>query len=446
MQVRSYGKTQKKLRWAIVILAFFGIIINYVDRSALAAALPYMEKDLNLSAGQTGLILGLFFWTYSACQIPMGWVIDRLGPRFVFAFSCIWWSICTAATALTKGFVSLTAVRLLLGVGESGAFPSCVKVVSQWFPRHERARASGIYSSGARVGSVIALPIVTAVIAGLGWRMSFVVTGLLGVVWVVFWIAFYRSPRKHPSLSKEELEYIEEGGANTQGDAIEKGKNNKNQISMWDLLKNRTVWGITLGYSCTSYVLYFFITWFPTYLVKDLGFSLLKLGLFGMIPGIVAFFSQLAGGFVSDALVKKGFSISKARKICIVGGSLFAIVIGLAPFTSSPIAALVLLAISYGGLTFADASIWALPTDISPKGTDMSASIGGIMNSFSNFAGIVSPVVVGFLIGTTGSFAAGLFSAGLVAILGAICFIFATGKIEPIVINKNKDNSIDSAM
>ncbi len=433
MSSQSSKAPRKKLRWFMVVLAAIGIIINYVDRSALAVALPYLSNDLNLSPTQAGIILGLFFWTYAAFQIPMGWAVDRFGSRIIFALSCAWWSVCTAATAITKGFWSLSAARLLLGVGEAGAFPSCVKVVSQWFPKQERAFASGVYTSGARVGTVIALPIVTAIIAAMGWKIAFVVIGLAGLIWVVAWLKFYRTPSTHPAISEEELAYIKEGGARTE-DNFAKGdsKKNKPTIRWTELLNNRAVMGMTIAYSCTSFVLYFFITWFPAYLVNELGFSILELGLYGAIPGVAALVAQLLGGYISDTLVRKGMDISKARKTCIVIGSVLSISIAFAAFTGNPFVALALLSISFAGMTFADSSVWAVPADIAPEGTDYAASIGGIFNSFSNFAGIASPVVIGALVGATGSFAAGFITAGAFAVISLIFYVFVTGKLEPI--------------
>lgn len=425
-------KKVKNVRWLIVSLAFLGIFINYVDRANLSVALPYMNDELNISPGAAGLILGAFFWTYAPFQLPFGWFADKVGARIVFAASAAWWSVFTAFTALSRGFTSLMALRLLLGIGEAGAFPSATKSVSRWFPKQERAFASGIYNSGARVGTALALPLVTVIIAYLGWKASFIITGGLGLVWAIVWFWFYRDPHEHPNVTEEELEYIEAGGANTY-DAPEEELDSEVESIRWrDLFRYRTVWGITLGYSCISFIMYFFITWFPSYLVNSLGFNLLEVGIYGVIPGIAALIGQLAGGYVSDSLVRRGVSLTKARKGCIIGGTLFSTVIGIAGFIDSPVLALILLSISFASVTFADGSIWALPADISPKGKNWSASIAGIQNSFSNLAGIASPAIIGMLIGMTGSFALGLIVSGLVAVLGALIFIFMVGEIKPL--------------
>jgi ACS family glucarate transporter-like MFS transporter len=432
-QYKVKGKKKiKNIRWLIVSLAFLGIFINYVDRANLSVALPYMQEELNISPGAAGLILGAFFWTYAPFQLPAGWLADKLGARIMFTVAAAWWSIFTAFTALSRGFLSLMSLRLLLGIGEAGAFPSATKTVSRWFPKQERAFASGIYNSGARVGTALALPIVTAIIAYIGWKASFIITGGLGIIWAIVWFWFYRDPREHPNVSQEELDYIEEGGADTFDQVTKVSDTDKGSIRWRDLFRYKEVWGITIGYSCISFIMYFFITWFPTYLVDSLGFSLLEVGIYGVIPGIAALIGQLAGGYVSDSLVRRGVSITKARKGCIIGGTLFSTVIGLAAFVDSPIFALVLLSISFASVTFADGSIWALPADISPKEKNWSASIAGIQNSFSNIAGIASPAIIGLLVGLTGSFAAGLIVSGVVAIIGSLIFIFMVGEIKPL--------------
>src|SRR5918911_3786528 len=205
------GRT--RVRWFMVFMAFLATTINYVDRTNLGVAAPYLQDELGISPSSLGFVLGAFFWTYAIFQLPSGYYVDKLGARLMYSVAVIGWLVFTAATALARGFVSLFAFRLLLGVGEAGAYPSNAKVVSEWFPRQERAFATSIFDSGARVGTALSLPIVTAVIATFGWRTSFVVTGILGLIWVVFWVWLYRSPHKQPRASAEEIAYIEAGGA-----------------------------------------------------------------------------------------------------------------------------------------------------------------------------------------------------------------------------------------
>src|SRR4051794_15824762 len=202
-----------KVRWMIVGLCFAGLTVNYVDRANLSVALPKMSDELGFGPGVEGLVLAAFFASYALFQLPVGHLVDRLGARIVFAVAGFWWSLFTAATALAGSVASLLAFRFALGVGEAGGYPASAKAVSEWFPVRERAFATSIYDSGARAGTALALPVVTALVAWLGWRASFAITGVLGLIWVVAWWLFYRSPQEHSLANEAEVEYIEQGGS-----------------------------------------------------------------------------------------------------------------------------------------------------------------------------------------------------------------------------------------
>jgi ACS family glucarate transporter-like MFS transporter len=170
-----------------------------------------------------GLILGSFFWTYAVFQLPSGWFVDKLGPRIMYSVGVLWWSLFTALTALAAGFASLFALRLGLGIGESAAYPSNTKVVSRWFPVRERAFATSIFDSGSRVGTALSVPLVAFIIVAVGWRWSFVITGVIGALWVVLWLRHYRNPRQHPRASADEIDYIEQGGGRVDEDFAHPG-------------------------------------------------------------------------------------------------------------------------------------------------------------------------------------------------------------------------------
>jgi MFS transporter, ACS family, D-galactonate transporter len=414
--------TQSRFRWTIVIMAFLGTAINYIDRANLGVAMPTLSKEFGITNESKGLILGAFFWTYALFQLPSGWFVDKVGPRVSYAVAVIWWSVFTAATAIAKGFTSLFGFRLLLGIGEAPAYPTNAKAVAEWFPKSERAFATSIYDSGARAGSVAAFPLCTWVIGSYGWRTSFVVTGAIGVLWAVAWIWLYRHPSKHPMVSQEERDYIAAGqppATTAQGP----------KISWGSLFKYRTVQGMMLGFFCLNFVIYFFVTWFPTYLKEGRGFTDVKTGIFGMIPGLFAMVAGWAGGQTSDFLLRRGWSLTMARKVPIVGGMAMASSIGLAVIVPSATQAVALLALSYGSLCFAAASIWSLPADVAPTSRHV-ASIGGIQNFASNTAGIVMTYVIGKLLTKTGGFVVPLMLAGGFAILGALSYLFYVPEIK----------------
>jgi ACS family D-galactonate transporter-like MFS transporter len=410
----------------MVLMAFLATTINYVDRANLGVAAPFIQQELGLTSVQMGWVLGAFFWTYAAFQLPSGRWVDRLGARLAYAGAVLWWSLFTMATAAARGLGALLGLRLLLGAGEAPAYPSNAKIVAEWFPRQERALATSIFDSGARVGTALALPVVTAIVGSLGWRASFVVTGLLGFVWTAVWLAVYRSPRQHPRASATEVAYIEAGQTAPPSQAA-----GGVPISWRGLFAYRTVWAMMLGFFCLNFVIYFFVTWFPTYLVRARGFTLLKLGFLGMIPAMTAVLGGYLGGVVSDRLLRSGMSLTWARKLPIVGGMLLSSCVALAVVVPNAAAALALFSLSYSGLTFAAASVWALPADVAPS-RDHVGSLGGIQNFASNLAGIAITYYVGRVVDRTGSYVVALAVAGGFSVLGALAYLVVLPAIEPL--------------
>ncbi|MBV9750826.1 MAG: MFS transporter [Acetobacteraceae bacterium] len=412
-------------RWTMIILCCLANTINYIDRANLAVAAPIMQRELAIDAAVMGVVLSGFFWTYSVMQLPFGWFADRVGARISLALAVTWWSVFTALTSVARGVATLLGCRLMLGVGEAGAYPSCAKVTANWFPRSERALASSIFDSGSRIGSALSLPLVTWLIGSYGWRTSFVATGLLGIVWAVVWVVIYRDPERHRSVTPEQLQRLqaERGTAKAAGGP---------RIAWASLFRYRTIWGMMIGFFCLNFVIYFFITWFPTYLVKARGFSLAQLGSLGVLPALVAIPGGWVGGFTSDALYRRGWSLTAARKTCLVGGMLMSSVITLSAIAPNVYVALLFFAISYASLAFTAASIWSLPGDVAPTPAHV-ASIGGIQNFASNLAGIVTTTFTGVMLTITrGSFLVPLTVAGGFCLLGGAVYLFVVGKIEPL--------------
>ncbi|MFD5319046.1 MFS transporter [Streptomyces sp. NPDC127098] len=416
-----------RVRWLIIWVAFVGLSINYLDRASLSVALPFMGEEFELSATQEGLVFAAFFWAYDACQLAAGWYVDKVGPRRSFTLAAIWWSVFTALTSLARGFWSLLTVRFLLGAGESPAPSSAAKVTATWFPTQERGFATSVWDSGSRVGAVIALPIVTAIIAVFSWHAVFVVIGALGVVWALVWWRIYRDPRQHPRANAAEVAYLEAGGART----AETDPEDARRIPWRSLFRYRTVLSMMFGFFCLNSVIYFFITFFPSYLVDERGFDLLELGFFGAVPGIFAVFSGWTGGLLADRAIRRGVSVTRVRKTVIVGGLVGGSVIMFAALVPEAWMALALLSLAYGSLTVAGTGIWSLPGDVAPSSRHV-GSIGGLQNFASNFAGILSPIAIGALVDATGSFVVPLFVIGGIALVGALNYLLVMGRIEPI--------------
>ncbi len=420
------------MRWLIIGMAFLGTAINYIDRANLGVAEVMIRAELGLTKGQMGLILSAFFFTYAFGQLPAGWIVDRIGARLTYTGACLWWSFFTALTAAGTGFRSLFALRLCLGLGEAGAYPSNAKATSEWFPRKERGVASSIFDSGSRIGTALSLPLVSAILYYFGWRWSFVVSGVIGVIWASLWYAFYRRPEEHPWVTPEELKYIQDGGARSESKEAEISA----QMRWRDLFAYRTVWGMALGFFCLSFVIYFYITWFPTYLREARGFTAMQVGTLGMIPPLIASVGGWCGGLLSDRLYRRGMSLTAARKIPIVLGMLGSSVIFFAAHAPDTVTAVALLSLSYASLAFAAAGVWALPGDVAPS-PNLVGSLGGIQNCASNMAGIVLGPFMGYVLDfTKNDYVLCLSIAAGVGLFGALVYAFVVGKIEPLPLRK----------
>ena len=414
-----------RMRWIMIAFCFLAVAISYIDRINLAIAAPHIKEDLGISDASMGLILGAFFWTYALMQIFAGRMLDKLGARVGLAFAVGWWSLFTIITAAGRGVTSLFGAHLLLGFGEAGCNPGCVKVVYSWFSKQERAKASGLFDAGPRAGTALALPLVAWLISTWNWEAPFIVTGLIGMVWVALWLMFYREPEDYKGLDPQQVANLVEGRGHRLNARQAK-------VPWLSLFRYRTIWGMMLGFFCLNFVNYFFITWFPTYLTSTHGFSMKELGTLGAIPALMGIPGSILGGVVSDWLYRKGFSLTTARKSCLVGGMLCSSVIALAVFTSNIAIILTLFSITYASLAFTAANIWTIPADIAPPPGHV-ATIGGIQNFASNIAGIVTASFTGLMLAfNSGSFVIPLAVAGGICVIGAASFLFIVGKIEPL--------------
>ena len=421
-----------KVRYFILFMCFLGISINYLDRANMSVALPFIDSELglNLSNTEKGLILGAFFWAYDGMMLFAGWITDKLGARKTFSLAAIWWSVFTALTPLASSFWSFFAVRFALGAGEAPAYPSATKAASRWFPKSERALATAVIDSGSRVGTVLALPIVTAIIAVATWHYSFIILGAVGIIWAFFWYVTYRDPAEHERANDLERNYIiENGGRTVENDDPEAAK-----IKWVDLFRYRTIWGMMIGFFCLNFVIYFFLTWFPSYLKTARGLNLAELGLYGMLPGLSAVVTAWIAGALADRAIRNGANVTTVRKIIMVGGMLGGAAILPASLTQSLYMALFFLAVSYSSLAIAATGIWSLPADVAPSSRHV-ASIGGIQNFASNIAGIISPLLFGFLLDMFGgSYTPSFMMAAGMALVGAFSYAFIVGRVEPLPI------------
>ncbi|WP_434115130.1 MFS transporter [Paraburkholderia caffeinilytica] len=433
---------RSKARYQVLGLLAVGTMINYLDRTVLGIAAPQLTKELGINAALMGLLFSVFSWSYVASQIPGGLFLDRFGSKLTYFLSMTFWSLCTLAQGLVHGIGALFVFRLGLGVSEAPCFPTNSRVVATWFPQSERAMATGTYTVGEYIGLAFFSPFLFMLMGTFGWRSLFYVVGGVGLVFGVIWWMFYREPRDHPSANQAELDYIEAGGGLTHsrkdaessgaaGTAAASARSGFEWRTIGRLLKHRQLTGICLGQFAGNSTLVFFLTWFPTYLATERHMAWLKIGFFAIMPFIAASIGVMFGGLFSDWLLRRGKSANVARKLPIIAGLLLASTIILANYVESNVVVIAILSVAFFAQGMA-ALGWTLVSDIAPEG--LLGVTGGIFNFAANLAGIVTPLVVGFIVAATGSFVGALVFIGAVALIGALSYIFIVGDIKRIVL------------
>ncbi|CAB3664906.1 MFS transporter [Trinickia soli] len=429
----SSAARPSRARYRILGLLAAGTMINYLDRTVLGIAAPQLTKELGINAALMGVIFSAFSWSYVVSQIPGGMFLDRFGSKLTYFLSMTLWSLCTLAQGFVGGVSALFACRLGLGVTESPCFPTNSRVVATWFPQTERAFATGTYTVGEYVGLAFFSPLLFALMGAYGWRTLFYVVGGVGIVFGLIWWRFYREPHEHPAANEAELDYIEAGGGLTRHTPSAQG-NKRPKVAWRDigrLLKHRQLTGICLGQFAGNSTLVFFLTWFPTYLATERHMGWLKIGFFAVMPFIAASVGVMFGGTFSDWLLRKGKSPNVARKLPIIAGLLLASTIILANYVQSNTAVIAILSLAFFAQGMA-ALGWTLVSDIAPDG--MLGLTGGIFNVAANLAGIITPLVIGLIVSTTGSFVGALAFIGIIALIGAASYIFIVGDIKRIAL------------
>lgn len=410
-------------RWFMLSLLLIATIINYVDRVNISIAAPFMAKDLGLDKVQMGLIFSAFAWTYAFALVPAGFIADRFGSRLTYGASLISWSAVTVCQGLVGGFSSLFGLRLAIGAMEAPAFPANSRAVAVWFPARERGMASSIYVCGQYLGTALFTGVLLWLATTYDWRHVFYSTGIVGIVFGVAWLYLYRDPLNCKKVSKQELDYIEAGGG------LVKSSQDKNKFK-WaqiaELLKYRQVWAICIGKFASTSALYFFLTWFPTYLIEERHLTMVKVGIFAVLPFIGATVGVLLAGFISDWMIRRGVSLSFARKLPLVVGSALGMSIMLVNFTDSNEVCIALLTIAFFAQGIASAS-WAAVSEIAPK--QLIGLTGGITSLAANIGGIVTPIVIGQILHVTGNFAWAFWFIGGVACIGTLSYSLLLGRI-----------------
>ncbi|MBL7768152.1 MAG: MFS transporter [Flavipsychrobacter sp.] len=420
-----------KVRYQVLLLIFVNVVINYMDRSNLAVAASAIGKEYEFSSVQMGLIFSAFSWTYLLFQIPGGILVKQVTPRLLYTVSLISWSLATVFQGFAKGFASLFGLRMLTGVFEAPAFPINNRVVSNWFPDQERASAIAVYTSGQFLGLAFLMPVLSWIQLHTGWRGLFVVTGLIGVLWGLVWYIFYRDPLQHKKVNPAELDHIEKGGGmlHEQSAAVGGSSGKFTWADLREVVSHRKLWGIYLGQFAVNGTLWFFLTWFPKYLVDYRGLDFIKSGYWASVPYLAAFLGVLSSGFLSDYLIRKGVSPAKARKRPIILGLLLSVFIIGANYVASPGWIIFFMSLSFFGIGFASIT-WVFVSTLAPK--HLIDVTGGVFNFIGQLSGIIVPVVIG-LLASGGNFAPALVFVGVLGLLGACSYVFLVGKVERVV-------------
>lgn len=413
-------------RYLVMLMLFVCVVITYLDRSNISITAPAMRHELGIDTVQMGWILSAFGWTYAFCQIPGGWLVDRIAPRFFYPALLILWSIATAMLGMVGSFVSLVCIRLLIGALEAPSYSINNMVVSSWFPDRERAGAIGFYTSGQFVGLAFLTPLLLILQDSHGWRAVFYTTGVGGIVWGLFWLWTYRTPRQSRIANAAEIAEIESGGALVE---LGSGTIAKRKLTLDDfktVFKYRKLWGVYIGQFAVTSCQWFFLTWFPTYLIEFRHYSFVKSGLYASIPFLAAFLGVLTSGFVSDRILRRTDSLGWARKTPIITGLLLSSSIIGANFVEAPELVIGFMALAFFGNGMASIG-WSLISSVAPR--RLIGLTGGTFNFISNLSGITTPLVIGYL-ARDGNFAPGLIYVSVVAVLGALSYILIIGKLE----------------
>jgi len=433
-----------RVRFLIVGFLFVITTVNYADRAVLSMVGTDLSEELHLDPVWMGYVFSCFAWSYVVLQIPGGWLLDRLGSRRVYIWSLTLWSLFTLLQGFIGLFSATTAVvllfvlRLLLGAAEAPSFPANSRIVANWFPTAERGTASAIFNSAQYFATVAFAPIMGWIIYTWGWQHVFWFMGALGLALALVWPKLIRGPREHPWVNAGEIDFIRQGGGLVDLDRT--GDRTTKPVVRWsvvsEMLKNRMLLGVFFGQYCITTLTWFFLTWFPKYLEQERGMSILQVGLVAMVPALCGFSGGILGGWFSDFLLRRGVSLTVARKTPIVAGLLLSVSIVACNYVDADWAVVFFMSLAFFGKGVG-ALGWAVVSDTAPQ--SITGLCGGVFNTFGNTAGIVTPIVIGYILRATGSFNWALVFVGAHAVLAIACYLFVVGEIKRMELKTGTD-------
>ena len=430
-------------RYYILFMTTLVLTLATGDRATLSVAGPEMQKELGITAVEIGYLFSAFSWAYVISMTPAGWVADKVGSKRAMFLGILLWSVMTVFMGLVSyiTFVvpALLILRFLLGVCESPVGPSAGRIIAAWFPSQERGVAGAIFNSAQYASLAIFTPLMAWLCHAFGWDHVFIVMGVIGIIIAFCWSKFFYVPTRHPGINNEEMEYLKEGGALVELDTVASVKGERKRAGWQEigqLFKSRMLIGIFIGQYCISAITWFFMTWFPIYLVKERGMSILQAGFMASVPAICGLVGGIMSGFFSDWLLRKTNNLSLARKVPITIGLTMSASMILCNYVGSEALVMFLMSAAFFGKGFGSLG-WAVVADTAPK--EIIGTTGGLFNSLGNIAGIVTPVVIGYILQETGSFANALVFVGTHGIIAVCSYWFIVGKIERLKIAPRDD-------
>ncbi|MEO8129053.1 MAG: MFS transporter, partial [Bryobacteraceae bacterium] len=398
------GHLVKKTRWLMISLAFWATVINYLDRQSLSVAAPVLREQFHMSNEVYSRVVFAFLLAYTVANGISGPLIDRLGTKVGYALCIGWWSIASILHAFATGPITLGLARLLLGIGEAGNWPAAIKLVAEWFPEMERALACGIFNSGSSVGAIIAPPLVAWILLTWGWPAAFVTTGVTGLVWLCVWWPIYETPVsavKEPETVK---------------------------VPVAKLLRHKFVWSLMIAKIFFDSAWYFYIFWFPEYLKHARDFSMASIGKYGWIPFLVAGSGNLLGGWLSGYLIRRGYSVTIARKGTVTLFMMLMLSSIPAVLVTNVWVSIAFVSIAMVGYTGGNANLLAMPADIFPK--HLVSSVWGLASMGSGFGGMVFTLITGWVVERY-SYTPVFIGFGLIPLIAATILWTMCGPLRP---------------
>ena len=411
------GARPSRRRIGILALLAVGTMINYLDRTVLGIAAPQLTAELGIDAAMMGIVFSAFAWTYALAQIPGGIFLDRFGNKVTYFLALTLWSLFTMFHGLAVGL-------------KAPCFPVNSRVVSAWFPQQERAKATAVYTVGEYLGLACFAPLLFWIMGSFGWRALFISVGAAGVMFALVWWRCYREPHEDKHLNQLEREHIVNGGGMSTGAE-------QHTAFSWPLIRQllakRQILGASIGQFAGNTVLVFFLTWFPTYLATERHMPWIKVGFFAIMPFLAAAGGVMFGGWVSDKLLKATGSANLGRKLPIIAGLLMASTIISANWLTSDLAVILVMSFAFFGQGMVGLG-WTLISDIAPKG--LGGLTGGLFNFCANLAGILTPLIIGFIVAASGNFFYALIYIGGAALLGVAAYVFILGDVKRIELSQ----------